>query len=459
MNILVDEKVEEHLAKNLQQLLAHWPGDVPDITLVLNDGSAYHASAVPTGQIVLQLGVLKNVESFDELSFVLAHEAAHILKDHFRSVEKREELDSAMVLGLQLVATGDSLAHDGSASEVTQKAALATQLGAVANDLMGFGWDRGQEIEADGIAYELLLDAGLSGDGAMDSIDRLISEEDKVEKALEERCGGKPSIARDFLGGLTKSFSDAIAKKEAVPADPLCSGVKRTLASFTKSHPKASDRRKALEAHNDLHFSDRAVVLQQVFEEGGYLAQISPNGSISRTERARLVLAALERDDVSQAKSLVSGVLLDENDPLPWGRYARYHYRMRTGDRAGAIRDLEFSVADGGAFREIYKELAERYAQDGRFHDAIAHVDMAASRFGYPELHYVAKLRYLILAEDIPGAWTIYGQCTRQRALAEQCGQVADIHDLDTRYKAYKAEKEETELLKGEGGEVVSGSF
>ena len=123
-----------------------------------------NAFALPGGQIVLTRGFLRFVESPDEVAGVLAHEIGHVVRRH-TTAAVIEALGLAFLFGVMLGDPGT--AAIGSAGEI----------------LVGLGFRREAETEADESALELLGRAGMSTQGLADFFDR-----------LERKTGDMPEI-------------------------------------------------------------------------------------------------------------------------------------------------------------------------------------------------------------------------------------------------------------------------
>jgi hypothetical protein len=130
---------EQPLAKLLGRMAGHWPESPYAFEIAIWDTSESNAVALPGGVIAVTHGLLENVESENELAFVLGHELGHFRnRDHLRG------LGRGIAFSLLLVAVGVG----GSNSAV----ALASLAGQFAQR----GFDRDQEIEADRFGLALL---------------------------------------------------------------------------------------------------------------------------------------------------------------------------------------------------------------------------------------------------------------------------------------------------------------
>ena len=118
----------------LDRLAAHWPEAPYRFRVSILDQPTPNALAFPGGLIGVTSGLLEQVESENELAFVLAHELGHFRhRDHLRS------LGRGLVLGFVLtLATGSS------------------QLLQLAPMLAERSFARKQERESDGFGLELV---------------------------------------------------------------------------------------------------------------------------------------------------------------------------------------------------------------------------------------------------------------------------------------------------------------
>ena len=124
---------DERLAKldsMVFRLSRHWPESPYDFHVEIDDSDAVNAMAFPGGLIVVTSGLLDQVESENELAFVLAHEIAH-----FRNRDHMRGLGRGVLFGVMFVVISGS--EGGS------------NLGATIADLTLRGFGRKQESDAD----------------------------------------------------------------------------------------------------------------------------------------------------------------------------------------------------------------------------------------------------------------------------------------------------------------------
>jgi Zn-dependent protease with chaperone function len=127
------------VAELLGRLERHWPDRPYPFRAAIWEEEQPNALAFPGGWIAVTSGLLEQVESENELAFVLGHELGHFHnRDHLRG------LGRGLTLALVLTAAGASGA--GSAAE----------LAGVAGQLAQRGFDREQERSADRFGLALV---------------------------------------------------------------------------------------------------------------------------------------------------------------------------------------------------------------------------------------------------------------------------------------------------------------
>lgn len=121
----------------VDRLATHWPDSPYKFRVEIDDAEIANAMALPGGLIVVTSGLLDQVESENELAFVLGHELGHFKnRDHLRA------LGRGTVLGLFFAAAFGG----GDASGVGIRVADVT--------LRGFS--RGQESDADAFGLAIV---------------------------------------------------------------------------------------------------------------------------------------------------------------------------------------------------------------------------------------------------------------------------------------------------------------
>jgi predicted Zn-dependent protease len=116
-----------------------------------------NAFATPGGFVLVTAGLVKQLQSEDELAFVLAHEVTHVLRRHHYQVVIRQRLAETAAKNLQAV-TGNS-----GNSALSQASA----------QIYARGLDKNSEFEADRQGVEIMTQAGYDPAAAIGVLERL----------------------------------------------------------------------------------------------------------------------------------------------------------------------------------------------------------------------------------------------------------------------------------------------
>jgi Zn-dependent protease with chaperone function len=144
----------------VDRLAFHW-GDAPyEFRVEIDDSDVANAMALPGGLIIVTQGLLDQVESENELAFVLGHELGHFKnRDHLRA------LGRGIVLSMFFsVATGSDVSN----------------LSITVTDLALRGFSREQESEADEFGLALVY----AHYGHVDEASRLFERWDEDDESL-----------------------------------------------------------------------------------------------------------------------------------------------------------------------------------------------------------------------------------------------------------------------------------
>ncbi|MBT8090716.1 MAG: M48 family metallopeptidase [Gammaproteobacteria bacterium] len=120
----------------VDRLAAHWAETPYEFRVEIDDSDVANAMALPGGLIIVTMGLLDQVESENELAFVLGHELGHFRnRDHLRA------LGRGLVLSLFFaVITGNDVAG----------------IGISATDIALRGFSREQETRADAFGLAIV---------------------------------------------------------------------------------------------------------------------------------------------------------------------------------------------------------------------------------------------------------------------------------------------------------------
>lgn len=436
MPVVTDEAVVRGLAVEAKKLLPEKLGiKGPPIEFVLVDDLGLYAAAQAAGQdnaavqailaqqaatltmeaksggaIVIGLSALKVTRSYDELDFFLAHEMSHILYDHFSELERRERNTKILGIGILIA----SLATRRGDADTREAVAWSSVGLIVANALIGAAWDREQEYEADGLGYELLLESGMSAEGAVNVLEKLQQREDAQKVYLDTICG-TDSVGDTFLKGLLRSATGIqIPPGGHDPNNPICAERRDLLAALLRDHPKVKDRKEEVDDHHKKFYAALSPRQPTGFSAGqsSVLEFLSPNGDASRMTRAYDGITAFHRGDLATARNMARAVSTRGKDEvLVPVLELNFYVANADGKRAEALQYLEAATRAPQASDRIFDLAVSEYERDLRWDKAASVLEFRMRRLGDRERTLPHLIRDLRLAGQKDRMEKYYAEC------------------------------------------------
>ena len=166
-----------YLRDILARVVGVYPYDKPAIEIFIDASARGTAQATPDAEIYVSLGFLEKVETEGQLAMVLAHEAAHVLLNHFSRQDyidaQRKAVTAGAGIGILASAVANTDIDKGYNGEVQVKtdtqdtaektAKLQTSswlINRVSDHVVNNLWSRKQEEAADLLAADLLIKSG-----------------------------------------------------------------------------------------------------------------------------------------------------------------------------------------------------------------------------------------------------------------------------------------------------------
>lgn len=131
--------------------------DFPWEVKIVNDSKTLNAFCTPGGYIYVYTGLIKYLDSEDQLAGVMGHEIAHADKRH--SMQQMVDL-----YGVQLLAAIAAGAATANKSQKTQE--TAQQMAQIGSSVIGLKFSRNHETEADNMSVSYLCGTEYNSAGA-----------------------------------------------------------------------------------------------------------------------------------------------------------------------------------------------------------------------------------------------------------------------------------------------------
>lgn len=270
----------------------------------------YNAFATPAGHVFIYTGLMAAMDNEEELAGILAHEISHVFCRHIsQKIERSKKINMAALAGL---AAGIVLGAAGAG-----QAAGAMTMGTVAaGQAAELAYSREDEIQADEIGLNYLMDAGYSGEGLLTILNKI----------REKQWFGSDQVP-----------------------------------SYLMTHP-------AVEA--------RLAYIDTTLEKQKSQRQTAPvNSEEFRFVQARV--AALYGDETVALNSARAAVQQSSSGAPDYYRYGLA--LARSGNRQQAVEVLQKGLAMGAFNPYMLSALGRVYFLDGRYPEALQSVKGALS--------------------------------------------------------------------------------
>ncbi len=412
--------MERYLTGLLARVLEHSPITDAPLRIKLTGGrSPGDAKAFHDGYVGIPLGALEKAESEDEIAFLLAHEAAHVLLNHHDSdwlANTNKQLTSASEIALSgMIQVSDALARYGAKGEnfkdIQRIAWVAGQVTLfVTDDALRPSWAREQEVEADRLGLDLLLKAGYSHLGAFDFLERLATYEES------NPSGGDPAIERrrrkldermntakeegDFGEAFTGAFEGAFIEAKAL------------IGEMRSTHPDTRERLDMLvEYYEELWEEELEYVEPRV---GGWPKVMQASSSKDLFKRYNFVWEAsnaLGDERLDDATRLIRSAIGPPTRHQAYPRYIFSQVRLNQGQTNKQRQNLDLAMRDKEPNLVIYREAIAFDYGKGKTKSGDRLVDKAWSLFGRPPELYPYKIYIAVRNDDRAAATRLNAEC------------------------------------------------
>ncbi|RFD19544.1 hypothetical protein DY926_10775 [Komagataeibacter melaceti] len=261
VGVLSEPVTVAYLKKIATNLLAGWSGARPPIYIYIQPNDQFTSDATIGGTLVFTTGILNyfattpGFQSEDCMAFVVAHELAHVLLNHPADMRHSKKMMDKTNGALQLMSI---MAHMAKYAPVGGGAALAyvadSALVQLTQEYIFPIWQRGQEIEADTLAIDLMARANYSVEESLKVLEifKQKEQEERAKQAAMDR-----NFFKDVLNTgnpVTGFFNQGIGW--------LGRNVQSGLHDIAADHPGGGKRLKNARNYINREYDDQMVTLR-----------------------------------------------------------------------------------------------------------------------------------------------------------------------------------------------------
>jgi Peptidase family M48 len=252
--VVNDAALDAYLNRIKDRLLKASPLPGCRIQVYVIPQEHFAAAAAADGGIFLPMGLLRDLKNEDEIAAVLAHEVAHVLKNHHKS-------DDFLKAQQGMLKAGDTLM--GAFSAVQQVSGIAPAIDgqtsmniaeavyAVSENVIAPNWTSDQEDEADLLGADLFIASGYN----KAAIGTMMAKLEDWEKKIAKRDVAKDQFVQASMQANAMSVMGGAASVMSAPSAASVGGMMARLAPAAvkaMASEKGADHRPVSERKADV---------------------------------------------------------------------------------------------------------------------------------------------------------------------------------------------------------------
>ena len=166
----------------------------------------FTGECTPDGTLIVTVGLLEQLETEDELAFVMGHELAHAIYRHQQRDWYKKAQFYAVVNGSANDAFAQSQLGDQANADIARAADVAQHMAKLSANVLMPQMAKGDEDQADALGFDLLVKAGYDPEAPLAVMDKLAEQEAEAATAAQ---GARDATKKDG-GGSSGSLLDKV---------------------------------------------------------------------------------------------------------------------------------------------------------------------------------------------------------------------------------------------------------
>lgn len=392
--IVPHDPLQSYMQGILDRIVAAGPPINAKPKVLVAANSSMNAQSLPGGLIVIHHSLARYLDNEEQLAFILAHEYAHYLLNHF------SDFDEVRAYVLTAFETVTALQSNGDEEDLR---AMLRVYGSdiLIRDALYAPWSRRKEDEADRLGVDLMVRAGYNPIGAQEYLGILADYEEqvgrdaaielnKLEKYLNEKYGEEED----------ESFFNPATGQINITGSLIRRGFeafKDMQQEFAARHDIATERAAAVVQYMERDYDEETFREQPTTD---WLQAMSRSKSMLDSYTAAFnVISKLEREELTnkelalleqQARKAVTGITEEDS----YTRFAFYKLRRQQNKMALAEKNLDIALeADKLSSFQVLQAKADLLEMKGKDTEAFDLLDRNADAFDWPFSAYLSMIR------------------------------------------------------------------
>ncbi len=436
------------------RLVRAFPGKCPAVNVfVVAQGSPllYEAMTSSLGEIFVHYGVLKQAETGDELAAVIAHELAHVYLGHTKKIDMARQISDYIDTSSSLrefYSTTDNTEYNKESQRLeSNDEEIAKEMRKISRQrkqamrhylaLHASLFSRGNELDADRLAVDLLAGAGFSPVAMTTVLSRLGESYQSIEKLQKEADDTVTALMQDNLDHFNTAGKDdpsttEYARESAASAlETLSSEGEGWFKSMMRSsHPRTEKRLEKINKYmlKELSRQERRPPSEPsiLLLQDGYVAKL-----IENTEAANTAYVELARGNLEGAEENILKAISSPTANNAYSRYLAFAIRNEQAKKALATRNLELFDDSEWVSVDAIEEMAAILIGDGQVDKATRMVKVKESYADKSDFMYPVKIMVLEANDKQEASDALAMECINKegmaKSIAEECKRISGV--------------------------------
>lgn len=357
------------------------------------------ALCTPDGTIVVTIGLLEQLDSEDELAFVLGHEVSHAIYRHHAHDWYKKSQYYMVVSGGAVDSIVKAAAIGAMGGKFAKRLDVAQHLFKLSQNVLAPQMDKDDEDAADALGFDLMVKAGYDSEGPNAVLEKLAQQEEEAKqaaaqaKAAEKDSSGGSSgdAASKVMGGLGALAGLATGHVSSDTIEDLAENVfdaaVDNMAEDSTTHHPAKEREKLLTAYQFREY--RSQLPTNAMPLPWKSGSKHPQGAAMATllthySEAETAAGAIAQANGAAAPSAQSAVMKATQTPTTDHAYTQFvasEYYTGQGNEAQSEAALQRAVSGPEPSWEVYSRLLALYIKRSDYQKAQTLMENAVSRF------------------------------------------------------------------------------
>jgi Zn-dependent protease with chaperone function len=187
------------------------PSFQPDIRVLATP--EFGGECTPDETMIVTVGLLEQLETEDELAFVMGHELSHAILRHSQPNWAKKAQYYAVANGAAVDAmtnAAQSLGGDQASAEVARGLDIAQHLAKLSANVLMPQMSKGQEEEADALGFDLMVKAGYDPEAPLAVMDKLAEQEAEAAAAIQAARDAAAKDKGSSGGGMMDKITNGL---------------------------------------------------------------------------------------------------------------------------------------------------------------------------------------------------------------------------------------------------------